>query len=312
MGKHWRFTRCSIDLEMQARVHLVLPVYNRRETTLLCLTHLRDSGVGLWAQIVVVDDGSKDGTAEAIRAAFPEIIVLPGDGNLYWTGATALGMRRAMADGTACCVWLNDDSHPLAGAVERVVDHALETGGICSGLGRFVGSSRGHTFTALHQGRWGLRQQEVDFDKNKARIAVDCCRGNLVAIPRAVIEKIGYPDAENLPQYFADTDYTLRATSAGFSCVIDPQAVTEEMEHSGDFDEPWLTTSKPLSKIWARFALKQSGLYWWANWIYLRRHWGPWRGGLLFAAPYVRLVGVTLARAAIPPRWWNRLLGKSR
>lgn len=287
---------------------IILPVYNRRPITLRCLEHLRSTSVMDWAQVTVVDDASNDGTAQAVRTAFPKVVVLAGSGQLYWAGAIAMGMRHAMAEGAKCMVWLNDDSHPVAGAVERVVSSALETGAIYAGLGRFVGVKNGHTFTALYRSAWGLRECSVDSAVHSEPLAVDACRGNLVAIPRAVVEAIGYPDAKNLPQYFADTDYSLRATKAGFACQLDPLAVVEEMEHSGDFDHPWLTTRQPLREIWARFRTVQAGLYWRANWVYLVRHWGLWRGAILFAAPYLRLTIISLVRLIVPRALIYRLL----
>lgn len=287
---------------------IILPVYNRRAVTLRCLEHLRATGVMDWARTVVVDDGSTDGTAAAVEAAFRPAVVLVGDGSLYWAGAICLGMRHAVSEGAKCVVWLNDDSHPVRGAVERVTSCALQTGAVCAGLGRFVGVEKEHTFTALYRDAWGLRERPVDSVSHSEPFAVDACRGNLVAIPRAVIDKIGYPDAENLPQYFADTDYSLRATAAGFTCLLVPLATVEEMEHSGDFDYPWLTTPKPLREIWARFGTVQAGLYWRANWVYLVRHWGWGRGALLFARPYLRLAIISLVRLAVPQTWIRRFL----
>ena len=103
---------------------IILPVRNRRETTLRCLAHLRDTGVLAWAGAIVVDDGSTDGTPRAIQAQFSAVEVLSGDGQLFWTGAIALGMRHAVAQGAACCVWLNDDCLPTPGAVERLAEYA--------------------------------------------------------------------------------------------------------------------------------------------------------------------------------------------
>ncbi len=290
---------------------LILPTYNRCAITLRCLEHLRATGVFGWAGVVMVDDGSTDGTAAAVRADFPEVTVLTGDGNLFWSGAIALGMRHAMQEGSACCVWLNDDSHPVPGAVERIVRRALADDSIVSGLGRFVGrdgTAAPLTFHALRKSRWGLSPRPpASRPDPEELIPVDACRGNLVAVPRKIIDAIGYPDAVNLPQYFGDTDYTLRATGAGFRCWVDPIAVVEEKEFSGNWDESWLTTRRPLRQIWARFGLKPASMYWRARWVYYRRHWGFPRGSLLFASPYLRLALISLVRCLVPVRWISRL-----
>ena len=284
---------------------IILPVHNRRAITLRCLEHLARTGVLAWAHVLVVDDGSTDGTAEAIRTAYPAVEVLVGDGHLFWTGAIVLGMRHAVARGANCCVWLNDDSHPAPGVVEHLVDQAVIQGCIAAALNCFVGSVPPIVLPPYRKTRRGL-QSITDIQQATGWVAVDATRGNLVAIPRQIIEVIGYPDAAGLPHYFGDIDYTLRANRAGFRCVVDPADLVEEMEHSGNFDESWLTTRRPLRQIWARFGMKQASLYWRANWIFSRRHWGWWNGGLLFVGPYVRLSLVSLARLFLPARWLRR------
>ena len=138
-------------------------------------------------------------------------------------------------------------------------------------------------------------------------IAVDACRGNLVAIPRSIIAAIGYPDASGLPHYYGDADYTLRARAAGFRCLTDPTAFAEETVRSGTA-ESWLTDRVPLRELWARFARKQSATYWRANWVFHRRHWGLPNGLVLFVEPYLRLALISLVRVLLPPRWlgWMR------
>ncbi len=289
-------------MNLPSPVHVILPVHNRRDVTLACLRHLHATGVADFARLVVVDDGSTDGTAEAIRAGFPQTTVLPGDGHLYWTGGIARGMRHAVSEHTACCVWLNDDSHPRPGAVELIVADAVARGGITSALGRLLAGPVVADFYALRKIPWGLTEHALPPSAGQ-RLKVDACRGNLVAIPRKVIDAIGYPDAEDLPQYMGDTDYTLRATAAGFQCIVDRGAIVEELIYSGNFDEPWLTTSEPLRQIWARVFKIQAALYWRPNWVYLRRHWGRVRGTLLFFRLYGRLTLISFVRLVVPYRF---------
>ena len=52
---------------------LVIPVRNRREITLRCLRHLRDHRDLDWLNVIVVDDGSTEGTSEAVRKEFREV-----------------------------------------------------------------------------------------------------------------------------------------------------------------------------------------------------------------------------------------------
>ena len=79
------------------RVEIVTPVHNRKEITLQCLKSLsKINQEGLDVHIIVVDDGSTDGTSEAIESRYPEVEVIKGDGNLWYTEGTNVGVRAAL------------------------------------------------------------------------------------------------------------------------------------------------------------------------------------------------------------------------
>ena len=94
------------------RLCALLTCFNRRDKTLACLDALYrcdlPAGVGLSA--VLVDDGSRDGTGDAVRQRFPQVEVLRGDGSLYWSGGMRMAWARAMAQGFDDYLWLNDDT----------------------------------------------------------------------------------------------------------------------------------------------------------------------------------------------------------
>ena len=96
---------------------VVIPVHNRREVTLRCLKCLETDGVFTWASALIVDDGSTDGTADGVRARHPAVVVLAGDGNLWWGGAIRRGMEYAYREGADCVLWLNDDGLPEPGTL---------------------------------------------------------------------------------------------------------------------------------------------------------------------------------------------------
>src|SRR5215813_1669796 len=73
-------------------IYVVIPVHNRLDATWECLESLSCQTYQHF-NIVLVDDGSTDGTAEHISQKYPEVAILRGDGNLWWTGATNLGVR---------------------------------------------------------------------------------------------------------------------------------------------------------------------------------------------------------------------------
>lgn len=94
-------------------IAILMTCHNRREITLRCLEYLfvacgncNDVVFDLW----LVDDGSSDGTAEAVKRRFPQVTIIHGDGNLFW----AKGMHRAWTVAANSrhydfYLWLNDD-----------------------------------------------------------------------------------------------------------------------------------------------------------------------------------------------------------
>ena len=90
-------------------IYIIIPVHNRKEITLKCLDILQKNGDLDIYYVIVVDDGSTDGTSEAIQSLYPNITILVGDGNLWWTGAIKKGMEYAYDKGAEYFIWLNDD-----------------------------------------------------------------------------------------------------------------------------------------------------------------------------------------------------------
>ena len=94
-----------------AKTALVIPVHNRRATTIQGLRSLRRINTsGLEVKIIVVDDGSSDGTSDAIRREFPEVELISGDGTLHYAAGTNRGIEAAIAWDANYVVTMNDDS----------------------------------------------------------------------------------------------------------------------------------------------------------------------------------------------------------
>src|SRR5687767_12507951 len=90
-------------------IAVLMTCFNRRETTLRCLRSLAEQELpeGCNLRVYLTDDGSSDGTGDAVRSEFPEATVLNGDGNQYWVGGTLMAWDAARpAD---FYLWLNDD-----------------------------------------------------------------------------------------------------------------------------------------------------------------------------------------------------------
>jgi N-acetylglucosaminyl-diphospho-decaprenol L-rhamnosyltransferase len=73
-------------------IFTIIPVHNRVKVTEKCLDSLF-SQENRNCKVIVVDDGSTDGTSAMISKKFPSVVLLHGDGNLWWTGAINKGIN---------------------------------------------------------------------------------------------------------------------------------------------------------------------------------------------------------------------------
>jgi GT2 family glycosyltransferase len=282
----------------------VIPVHNRRLVTLACLRRLRDDGVLEWSSVYVVDDGSTDGTADAIAAELPSVRILQGDGNRWWTGATELGMRAAYAAGAEWIGWLNDDAAPRPGACAQLCATAVATGAVVTGQ-CVVPPDGPVVYGGLRRRRVGLQLVEAS---GSAPVPIDAACGNFVVFPRAVVATIGFPDGRRLPHAHGDSDYTLRARRAGFTLLVEPRAVAEARPNALANYASWLLSEIRLTDIWRQLADKRSYAYAPSHARFLARHFGI-AGALYWAWTILKRVPITMLRCVVPQRWLRRLWG---
>jgi N-acetylglucosaminyl-diphospho-decaprenol L-rhamnosyltransferase len=109
------------------RVSVVIVSYNAQQHLLACLRSLR-ANAELPVEVVVVDNASRDGSAAAARAEFPEVRVVEAAGNLGFSKANNLGIHET----TAPYVWiLNPDTEVQPGnlaCLARILDERADVG----------------------------------------------------------------------------------------------------------------------------------------------------------------------------------------
>ena len=288
-----------------ARPTFVIPVHNRRTITLACLDHLRCDGVLSWADIIVVDDGSSDGTSAAVRADFPAVRLLTGDGNLWWTGATARGMQAAFAAGAEAIFWLNDDCMPHPGACIHLLNTMRATGAAVSGV-CLLPPDGPVVYGGLRRAGIGLALLTAYPDS--APTACDAACGNFVCLPRALVAAVGWPDARGLPHAHGDTDYLLRASARGFRVLVDPRARAWARPNAWHNYASWMYGDLSIADMWRGLGQKRSYAYFPAQTRFLTRHFG-WRGLLYSGWTVLKRLIVTGIRLVVPRErrraWWG-------
>lgn len=104
----------------KAKIAVIMTCFNRRETTLACLRALHQQTNTF--DVFLTDDGSSDGTAEAIKAEFPQVNILQGNGNLFWVGGMRLAFGEAIKNSYNYYLWLNDDTFLETDTLDKLLN----------------------------------------------------------------------------------------------------------------------------------------------------------------------------------------------
>jgi GT2 family glycosyltransferase len=99
-------------------ISVVVPTRDTRDVTLRCLASVTAASRGVPADVVLVDDGSRDGTADEVAARFPQARIIRHDTSLGFTASANAGLR--MASG-ALLLLLNSDTELETGALDALV-----------------------------------------------------------------------------------------------------------------------------------------------------------------------------------------------
>jgi len=286
------------------------------EHTLSTIQHL-DRLMPESGKIVVVDDGSSDGTKEQIQNEFPEVIILKGDGTLWWSGSINLGANYAIKDGADYVLFLNNDiilkddfliellkgidEYPNAIVASKILS-ADEPWKIWS-MGGKVDWAKGNF--------WMVGCNRADDNRYTEPVEVDWLPGMSMMVPRDVFIGNIWLDQKNFPQYAGDSDFTIRAKKAGFPLIVWPTSIVyNKVRNSGALSRLLLGV-EPLSVKLLKdcfFSVKSSAAFKTFGRL-IMRHAPIWSWPIVFSRFY-GFLGLKLLQVALhlpsPSHWINR------
>jgi GT2 family glycosyltransferase len=216
--------------DKQTSVVAVVPVFNRCETTLQALSSLaRIDLKGIDLQVIIVDDGSTDGTSEAIGRAFPGVTVVRGDGSLHYAGGTNLGIERGRELQPDYFLLMNDDSIFHESFLQRLVATAERNSRSVVGALLLLWNEPHRVFQVGQrwdtlQGGWAIPDDLTAFNVPRDAFEVECVVGNCVLVPREAVDECGLMDAEKFPHGWGDAQYFMRLRKAGWRLFVEPRA----------------------------------------------------------------------------------------
>lgn len=216
----------------QAKVCVVVPVFNRIESTERFIRSFSRSTYRNYS-LVIVDDGSTDGTSDVISKNHPNVVVIKGNGDLWWAGGTNLGVKYAIEKKFDFVLTINNDSEIEPDTLRNLVTAAHENPNTIIGS-RIMLDRQGTIWSlgvsALWKANSFLRldyynDSESIIQKLPNPLPTTCLTGNGTLVSVDVFKKIGLYESKFCPQYHADSEFTLRAKSKGIPSVVALDAV---------------------------------------------------------------------------------------
>ena len=268
-------------------IAVLMACYNRRDSTLKCLKSLfcqKDINVKFTLKVFLLEDGCTDGTGEAVTKLYQDVVLLEGDGNLFWNGGMSVAFREALKSEFDYYLWLNDDTSISTHAISRLLntDEDLRLGGSLENI--VVGAVCDPDTSQLTYGGYRRKPtllRSLIFEMIPASDEVVPCEGicgNCVLISSAVAKMVGNLN-ERYQHRWGDIDYALRAVEMKCGVWVAPGFVGTCS--SNPRCDQWRDTSLSIGerfrllhdvrglgrRDWLYFTKRHGGMFWVFDWV---------------------------------------------
>ena len=226
-------------------------------------------------RVLLVDNGSTDGTPERMAAEFPSVDVFALGENRYFAGGVNAGLRRALEGGAGSVLILNNDvvlERGALGTLRAALEADPSRGAVSPKLFFydppdriwFAGGIVSRGFALLRHR--GVHRSAGAFEDGARPI--DYVSGAAALLSRRALTAVGFLDPDFII-YVEDADWSARARAAGFTLWYEPAA--RGWHHVS------VTSGGGLTPLKAYFRLRSGALY-------LTRHAKAWERPLAWGA----------------------------
>ena len=279
------------------RIAVLMTCHNRVRKTLACLERLYSQKIDSQPILLVylVDDGSTDGTAEAVAEKYPEVRILAGDGSLFWNRGMHKAFSAALESDFDFILWLNDDTFLYPDALQSMLVLYRQRSDAGDPAPIIAASTRDPDTGEFTYGGYRLKHSllnplnmELVSPTDKPQQCDTFC-GNCVLIPKAAVDRVG--NMNPIYQHrWGDVDYGLRAIKSGCSVWV-PAGYQGECSANPNADRWRLPGLSLRERVRELHGIKGLGKKDW--WYYTRSHGGKmWL--LVWVRPYLRVVLASL------------------
>ncbi|MBD1908906.1 glycosyltransferase family 2 protein [Funiculus sociatus GB2-A5] len=270
---------------MGTSIAILITCYNRKPKTLASLEALFNQVLPADFELCVylVDDGSTDGTTEAVSHTYPQVKIIEGNGNLFWNGGMRMAFSEAIKHNHNYHLWLNDDTLIYPDALSKMLatSQRLAEQGYAPVI--VTGATRDPetntvSYGGVERNTWWHPFKFRWLEPGEEPTRCDTMHGNCVLIPREIYQTIGNLDPD-FRHYAGDFDYGLRAKQKGYTVWLAPGYIGT---CSGNpLYANWMDSNLPIRERWQKaeqpknftfkerqlFAQRHAGILWPIFWL---------------------------------------------
>jgi len=213
------------------KVHAVMLNWNSYDLTAPCIASLKQSRVPL-ARIVVVDNGSHDGSIDRLQAEFndPQVLFIRNEKNEGFSGGMNIGIQWALENGADMVFSINNDTEvdpECLGFLMRALEENIRCG--VAGPTIYYHSQprkiwqAGGSFARLRAGITVPLKGKTAADVPDQIVEVSFLTGCAILLRSSLLRNVGLLDTDYF-FYGEDLDFDLRVTEAGSTLLYVPQA----------------------------------------------------------------------------------------
>ncbi len=211
------------------KVAVLITCHNRKVKTLACLQtfYNADKPSDFEFDLYVVDDGSTDGTSEAIMHHYPDVHIIKGDGSLFWAGGMRLAWRTALEMSQYYgFLLLNDDVLLNKDFISNLIitdDFALKQDGKTGiySSATIDGITKKFTYGGYNVSKKFFKMRNHFVIPTDSPQRCDLTNANILWISKETVDALGILD-EKYTHAIADFDYSLQAIKKGIPVYLTP------------------------------------------------------------------------------------------
>ena len=242
----------TFDKKRQMDISFIIVNWNTRELLLNCIRSIKENAESFSSEIIVVDNDSEDDSVQAVRAQFPDVVLIENEKNVGFAKANNIGMSQStgryvclinsdviLIEGCLSSLYSHMEQHEDIGVIAPKIlnrDLSLQESckefptiwnSLCRALALDTAFPHSRLFSAQLMRYW--RHEEIR--------PVDILSGCFWTVRRAALTKVG-PLDERFFMYAEDKDWCMRFWKSGWPVVYYPPAQAIHLTASSSARDP--------------------------------------------------------------------------